>query len=191
MLVTCAALAVALAFGPDPPVECSNCVGSDACRKAASVVFPKDVKIPNSAFEGCTNLVAVEIPSGVQFIGSQAFQGCTNLSAVKIPGTISQIGGNAFYGCTSLAKVSFASSIYMPRIYTGTFQKCSSLNHVALPANLHQIDAYAFDGCSSLSSISIPASVDTVFEHAFDEAACGPYLYYPGADLCNCQPCRR
>ena len=85
--------------------------------------------------------------------------------------------------------MTFASGVYMPRIYTGTFQKCSSLNHLALPPYVTQIDQYAFDGCANLSSMSIPASVDTVGDHAFDEAACGPYLYYPGVDLCDCKEC--
>ncbi|MCI5884521.1 MAG: leucine-rich repeat domain-containing protein, partial [Clostridiales bacterium] len=59
---------------------------------------PTAVTIPNEidkkpvtaigdyAFNGCTTLESVTIPSGVKSIGSQAFYQCTSLASITIPG---------------------------------------------------------------------------------------------------------
>ena len=53
-------------------------------------------EIPDSAFEGCTNLQDIYIP-GLTSIGSRAFYGCTSLGTLNIPTDVVSLGTNAFY----------------------------------------------------------------------------------------------
>jgi len=55
--------------------------------------------IGESAFENCTSLVEIEIPSGVTTIGKWAFKGCTGLEKIVIPDTVTKIDTTAFEGC--------------------------------------------------------------------------------------------
>ena len=59
--------------------------------------------IGQSAFEGCTDLVSVDIDVGnLTTIGDRAFYGCTSLKYVHLGTKVEEIGENAFEGCTSL-----------------------------------------------------------------------------------------
>ena len=81
--------------------------------------------IPESAFNGCTSLTNVTLPSKIASIGSYAFEGCSMLSAITLPTTLTTIGFKAFYGCESI------TTAYIPvnvtSIGNGAFGSCSSL----------------------------------------------------------------
>lgn len=52
----------------------------------------------------------VDIPDGVETIGTGAFYKCGKLTAISIPGTVNSIGNDAFYDCESLSSVTFLPS---------------------------------------------------------------------------------
>lgn len=52
-------------------------------------------EIPESAFEGCSNLRYIIAP-GVEKIGAKAFSGCTSLEPFTVPKSITELGENAF-----------------------------------------------------------------------------------------------
>ena len=56
--------------------------------------------IGDSAFQGCTGLKSVTLPSSVVSIGTSAFSGCTALAEVSIPKATMSIKSAAFSGCT-------------------------------------------------------------------------------------------
>ena len=58
-----------------------------------------------SAFEGCTGLTSITIPSSVTSIGNSAFEDCTGLTSITIPSSVTSIGYEAFYGCTGLTSI--------------------------------------------------------------------------------------
>lgn len=58
-------------------------------------------EIPDSAFEGCSNLEYIASP-GVTKIGNSAFSGCTSLSDFTIPVEITELGENAFANAPSI-----------------------------------------------------------------------------------------
>ena len=63
-----------------------------------------DVKIESSVeINGQTYLVTT--------IGKGAFQGCTELTSVEIPSSVITISGNAFEGCTNLLVIKIGSGI--------------------------------------------------------------------------------
>ena len=62
--------------------------------------------IADWAFDSCSGLISVTIPSSITSIGYSAFYGCTGLTSVDIPNSVTSIGSRAFYGCTGLTSVS-------------------------------------------------------------------------------------
>jgi hypothetical protein len=111
--------------------------------------------IGSYAFDGCTSLQSIVIPSGVTSIGSYAFRGCTPLQSIVIPSGVTSIGTYAFYGCTSLQSVVIPSGV--TSIGTSTFQGCSSLQSVVIPSGVTSIESSAFQSCYSLQSVVIPS----------------------------------
>ena len=121
--------------------------------------------IEGHAFEGCSSLTSVTIPSSVTTIEGHAFEGCSSLTSVTIPGSVKTIGSGAFEGCGSLTSVTIPSSV--TTIEDHAFSGCGSLTSVTIPSSVTTIKAYAFAGCSSLTSVTIPGSVMTIGERAF------------------------
>ena len=90
--------------------------------------------IGESAFQGCSSLVSVYIPSSVTSIGSYAFYSCSSLTSISIPKGVTFIGNSAFSGCPSLTSISISSGVTF--IAYDAFSDCPSLESIAVdPAN--------------------------------------------------------
>lgn len=63
-----------------------------------------------SMFAGC-EAKHLEIPEGIEKIGSYAFQGCENLETVIIPDTVRKIGAQAFSECPKLRVLEIPASV--------------------------------------------------------------------------------
>ena len=127
-----------------------------------SVVIPNGVTtIGKNAFKNCVNLQTVTFEKGGTknlTIGEAAFQGCTSLLAVEIPdrcrsnsnasNPVYAVGNNAFQGCTALASVTFEE-----HTETSAFEE---LYLSGIPTDVLTIGHYAFQGCTSLTTISFP-----------------------------------
>lgn len=56
----------------------------------------------SNAFKDASNLKSVFMYWGVRIIGESAFQGCTNITYVSLPSSLFRIDTNAFKGCSKL-----------------------------------------------------------------------------------------
>lgn len=111
----------------------------------------------------------------VQSIDERAFEYCTNLESIHIPSSISSIGKNAFGNCIGLREItvdennpnySALNNTLFNKDQTTliTFAK-SSNDNFSVPETVTNIEEYAFYNCSNLNSLTIPASVtETVTE---------------------------
>jgi hypothetical protein len=73
-----------------------------------SVTFSENsqlTSIGSNAFNACSGLTSVNIPSGVTSIGVSAFYGCSSLTSVTIPNGVTSIGNYAFNTCSGLTSV--------------------------------------------------------------------------------------
>lgn len=89
-------------------------IGSDAFENAklTKVTIPDDVyAIGFYAFSDQKSLQEVIIKgNGLHFIGNHAFDGCSSLKKITIPSSVTKIGDNAFDGCKSLKDVYYDGS---------------------------------------------------------------------------------
>jgi len=116
--------------------------------------------IGTGAFQYCTSVTSVSIPSGVTGIANNTFFNCISLASVTIPGTVSTIGVYAFYNCISLTSMPLPSGV--ASIGTNAFYLCKGLTTVTIPSTVTSLGAGAFYGCSSLASVAIPSSVNMI-----------------------------
>lgn len=76
--------------------------------------------IERGAFDGCSNLTSVSLPSGLTSIGDSAFDGCSSLTSIVLPNSLTSIGENAFKRCGELKTV-WVSSDHTDIVNTEAF----------------------------------------------------------------------
>ena len=118
-----------------------------------------------SAFQGCTGLTSVTIPSGVTSIGQFAFQGCTGLTSVTIPSSVTSIEKDVFGDCTGLTSVELSNNLTSINEYA--FNGCRSLTLIEIPSGVTSIGLSAFNSCTGLTSVTIPSGVTSIGQFAF------------------------
>lgn len=57
------------------------------------------------AFEGCINLVAINVSEGVEYIGEMAFAWCRRLESIALPSTLTMTDWTMFTECESLKSI--------------------------------------------------------------------------------------
>ena len=152
-------------------------------------------EINQYAFNNCSNLTDITLPSSLTSIGEYAFSGCSALQSIEIPASVTSIGSNAFQNCTSLAMVTFAEDSQLESIGSNAFYGCNisgieynngrylasednnyfilaevvdnTVSSFEIMENCQIIGPDAFSGCTNLTSITIPASVISIGEYAF------------------------
>ena len=111
--------------------------------------FTGITEIPASAFEGCTALWKVVIPTNVTKIGDKAFLNCTGMDNIPLHEYITSIGKESFSGCTSLTSVKIPNSVVS--IGTKAFYNCNSMVSVHTTEGLENIkvpEYGAFGDCT-------------------------------------------
>ena len=115
--------------------------------------YTSNDKLGNYAFEGCSELTSLTIPSSVTSIGWGAFEGCSGLTSLTIPSSVTEIGYHAFYGCSGLTSLTIPSGVTSIGNYA--FYGCSGLTSLIIPSGVTSIGKWAFRGCSGLTSIYV------------------------------------
>lgn len=130
------------------------------------VVIPNSVtEIGGNAFEGCSELSAIEIPNSVNKIGYAAFRNCKALKSITIPSNVGTISGEAFNGCSALTSVTIANGVR--NIGSYAFANCSSLTKIVVPDSVRNMDGYVFYSCSALESAKLSENVATIPHRTF------------------------
>lgn len=117
------------------------------------------------AFEGCTSLEEVTIPSTVNRLVAFCFNDCKSLKKAKIPEGVAKIGTMTFGGCSALETVELPSTLESTGF--AAFRDCVSLREIKLPRGLTELNSTTFYGCKSLCEIELPRSLETIGDWAF------------------------
>ena len=106
------------------------------------------VSILASAFEGCTGIEKVTLPSSVEYLATRAFAN-SSVTEVNIPAGLTDHGEEifsyTFYGCKDLKTVSFDEGCELYKIGFCAFLGCESLEGIDL-SNVGGIEGLAFAG---------------------------------------------
>ena len=147
----------------------NDMIGSHAfegCSGLTSLTLPSGVtEIGNSAFEGCSGLTSLTLPSGVTLIVSSTFCGCSGLTSLTLPSGVTEIGQYAFCGCSGLTSLTLPSGV--AEIADHAFYGCSGLTSLTLPSGVTEIGSSAFSGCSGLTSLALPSGVTEIGNYTF------------------------
>src|SRR5262245_60974257 len=82
-------------------------------------------RIGDYAFDQCTNLTGVTIPTSVTNIGYGSFSWCFSLTSMTIPDSVASIDPYAFNYCFNLSNVTIGNGV--KTIWYNAFYNCGSL----------------------------------------------------------------
>lgn len=104
--------------------------------------------IGDLAFEGCSGLTSLKLPSDIRLIGRHAFEGCSGLTSITLPSGVTEIGSSAFYGCSGLTSITLPSGV--TEIGKSAFANCSGLTSIYVYAEkMPKLRTNMFDGCDA------------------------------------------
>jgi hypothetical protein len=135
-------------------------------------------------FEPTNYTGSVDIPSSIGgnnviSINADAFDNCTGITEITIPSAITSIGNYSFKSCSSLRSISVSptNNNYSSDIYGVLYDKnktrlilsprSNTITAYSIPSTVISVDSYAFRG-NRLSLLEIPASITTINSDAFE-----------------------
>lgn len=116
-----------------------------AARTLTEATIPASVKTIGSwAFRGSFNLKKVSFEEGIvlETIEDNAFDSCSELTEITLPSTLRTLGEDAFNACLELKSIILPEGI--KTIPARTFLNCESLADISLPSTLESIENFAF-----------------------------------------------
>ena len=114
------------------------------------------ISIGSYAFDNCSSLIDIAIPSSVENIDNSAFNNCSSLSGVYVKDV------------AAWCAIDFENNLANPLYYAGNLYLNGELmSDLVIPNSVTYIRSYAFSGCTSLTSIVIPNSVTNIGSYAF------------------------
>ena len=136
------------------------------CSGLTGITMPSSItSIAYGLFRGCSALKNITIQGQITIIGGSAFYNCSSLTGITIPSSVTSIGESAFYNCSSLTNITIPNKV--TGIGMNTFWGCSKLANVIIGDGVTYISNWAFIDCSELKSINLPKSLERISTSAF------------------------
>mmetsp|Transcript_2355 Transcript_2355/g.5397 ORF Transcript_2355/g.5397 Transcript_2355/m.5397 type:complete len:469 (-) Transcript_2355:1042-2448(-) len=146
-------------------------------RSLVEVEFQHGLQtICQKAFQWCTSLRRIAVPSTVVIIEAYSFAGCVSLVRVQLSEGLKYIGEGAFYHCKAIRLLYIPSTV--ETIGTGCFSRCYSLADLWLPVHLKTIEMGTFMLCKALQRISVPCTVESIGKSSFCECDALLEIYF-------------
>lgn len=149
-----------------------------------SINTPQCTSIGKSAFYGCGELVDLELPDSLQYLGVTTFYSCSKLNNITIDkgtaGTVNlgahldfrelpnltSVDTNCFELCTALRQVTTSSAL--TTLSSNVFLSCSGIQTATFDSALTKIDASCFSGCTSLANVTFNGTGVTFANSCFN-----------------------
>jgi len=131
--------------------------------------------IPDTTFYGFTVLETVILGEGVTKIENSrnyhncgAFNNCTSLTSVSLPSTLIHLGDYAFYGCSALTTISIPDSVeYLGR---AAFDSCSAMTSATIGNGVTSCGESAFANCANLTDVTLKQGLTTLGNYMFSDS---------------------
>lgn len=165
--------------------------------------------LEDKAFENCTSLHSIVLPSSISTMGSAVFAGCSNLVEITIP-FIGKDATTTTASATTLFGYIFGSTkyegsvqisqgystgtayYYIPsslrkvnvlggKVLYGAFYNCSMLTNISLADSITALGKYSFYNCTSLVEFYIPENVQTLDNYVFQKCTSLSKIHIPAA----------
>ena len=129
-----------------------------------------------------SNVVSVDFPQGMTYIGGYGIVGFTNLKRVSFPDTITGFGMAVLKNCTSLEECVFEhdENDGLTTLCPEFFENCSNLRAISLPDcmttfgwNQHNLDGSYFKGCTNLGAIHLPKKLQVMYGQTDEKSVFG------------------
>mmetsp|Transcript_35027 Transcript_35027/g.84791 ORF Transcript_35027/g.84791 Transcript_35027/m.84791 type:complete len:525 (+) Transcript_35027:125-1699(+) len=117
------------------------------------------------AFYCCANLTTVNIPPHLIEIPDDTFHSCRNLENVVLPVKLEIIGQRAFFECEAITEFNYPPTLKV--IGRAAFVHCRSLVKANFPDSLEALGDRSFVGCESLETISVPSGISKIQRGTF------------------------
>ena len=120
---------------------------------------------------GFGDIVSIDIPQGVTYIGGYGLTYATNIKKISFPDTITGFGGFLLKGCTSLEECVFEhdENDGLTNIGPEFFADCPNLRAISLPDCITSFgwnvnyDGGYFKNCTNLSAIHLPKRLEIMY----------------------------
>jgi hypothetical protein len=132
--------------------------------------------IPANAFNNCSNLTSITLPSALFEIGADAFRNCSSITNMVVPPSVTSIGRGAFRGCSSLQSLTIpfvglsASAISHEAVFGAIFDWTTTSLTFPPSGQIHQFAEgdthYHYFIPSNLSTV-IVTNTTIISENAF------------------------
>ena len=135
--------------------------------------------IAEEAFEECSELETVILPSSLKYINSSAFSSDVNLKNVQISSGLKELGDKAFDECTALEKISVdPANTAFKSDENGVLYSKDGAQLIKYPAGktdaefgisegVEKICKDAFRACAALKRVEFPGSLREIDDSAF------------------------
>ncbi|MCL2058234.1 MAG: leucine-rich repeat domain-containing protein [Oscillospiraceae bacterium] len=134
--------------------------------------------IAEYAFDGCDNLISLNIHKDIGYIGRRAFYNCPNLASIDVSEEnpdFTSIDGALFskdmhyliYYPAGNPRTRYATPEGVEVIVDGAFSHCSNLTDLTLSNDVTKVEEWAFVQASSLKSLTIQGNVSFIEYRAF------------------------
>ena len=91
-------------------------------------------EIGDYGFYACKSLTSLELPEGIECIGTAAFNSCWNLNQVlTLPSTVTNIGTNAFRYCSGIKQIISKATTPPTLGAANAIQTTSELSKIIVP----------------------------------------------------------
>lgn len=150
------------------PVTSIGASAFESCSNLQSVSLPSSItSINTDAFYGCVKLGSVNLPEGLTTIGSRAFYNC-NLTEITIPSTVTSIGNNAFKSNPTKTIVWKPATCSIGSDDSAPFYSTDSkVTSFTFAEGVETVPAYICKNMNLLDTIVLPSSVRSLGECAF------------------------
>jgi len=128
---------------------------------------PSVIKVDDKAFHKCSKLREVILNEGLQYIGQDAFEECTSLTSITLPSTLTEIGMASFYECKKLKTICLNENLMWMGGYS--FCRCTSLESITLPSTVMDIGENSFRECTNLKEVVLNEGLKTIGTRLFED----------------------